>query len=619
MVGIPKKSTTFCQTSSKFSSSLVYRAHPQIRYSASHSDFDSDHDPKILRQPCNKRSSQLFLSIDPTTSRIPPGRVMVQHRSPIVEDDEQTPLLAAVDGGQAIRVGRSRSGSRERRRFSPTTLIAPIAIICRLALLLPSTTNFLISQGAACRLWYLLHDPSSIPPIGRIPDELCEIPEVDKYYAAFLSVLAALDGVGTVVGCGAASYFAGKVGRKPVLLTFLVLGIAAQSFVMVSQLAQGWMQLLFLGLWVLSQTLSNPITTIFVINTYIVDVVRAEDRTAALSRIAGWSSLGGALSFSLGGTITTQTGSMIAIYIVGVSFLVAICLYIAFILPESFPASKREELQRQRTDGGHGIKVVFEPLKRLVPTYDADVGRYNNRLFYCAIHILLVSLADSYAVVGMILYFTTQYKYTPAQTGYVLTTLSLTGVFVLTALIPVIVRVLKPFYARKQDPTPIDRPTSDSSSDGSGNEEEEDAQAQVVSETSDHMDVHITIVSWGVEALAYIVVGMTSTIATQLASVVCIGLGAGRTPVFRSLVVSSVDPLKQGEALAAIEMVSSVGMILSPIVMGSVVTATIASAPRTLFYVHAAIIIVGSSVLFLIRDSDRYKKPPHEELRLHTD
>ncbi|KAJ3509497.1 hypothetical protein NLJ89_g5196 [Agrocybe chaxingu] len=509
------------------------------------------------------------------------------HGGPVL--DEPAGSLEVLD-----RVERRVAVVSQRERTT-TTLIAPIAIICRLALLLPSTTNFLISQGAACRLWYLLHDPSSIPPIGRIPEELCGIPEVDKYYAAFSSVLAALDGVGTVVGCGAASYFAGKVGRKPVLLTFLLLGIAAQSFVMVSQLAQGWMQLLFLGLWVLCQTLSNPATTIFVINTYIVDVVRAEDRTAALSRIAGWSSLGGALSLSLGGTITTQTGSMIAVYVVGVSFLVVICLYIIFVLPESFPTSKREELQRQRVDGGHGIKVVFEPLKRLVPTYDADVGRYNNRLLYCAIHIFLVSLADSYAVVGMILYFTTQYKYTPAQTGYVLTILNLTGVFVLTALIPVIVRALKPFYARKPDPTPIDGGASDPSSGESESEdEEEDTQAQVASETSDHMDVHITIVSWGVEALAYIAVGVTSTIATQLACERLSFLRPLPSFPFPFLLPTSFcppsklrcspttdfsacrvlrRPLKQGEALAAIEMVSSVGMILSPIVMGSVVTA----------------------------------------------
>ena len=77
---------------------------------------------------------------------------------------------------------------------------------------------------------------------------------------------------------------------------------------------------------------------------------------------------------------------------------------------------------------------------------------------------------------------------------------------------------------------------------------------------------------------------------------VCIGFGAGRVPVFRSIVAATVDPLKQGkhiiiiigaeeliyfkkpttgEAMASIEMVSSIGVIFSPIIMGSILTSCV--------------------------------------------
>lgn len=75
-------------------------------------------------------------------------------------------------------------------------------------------------------------------------------------------------------------------------------------------------------------------------------------------------------------------------------------------------------------------------------------------------------------------------------------------------------------------------------------------------------------------------------------AVTIVGFSAAHAPIIRSLVVSSVDPLKQGthfepakilltthgsrwigEVLAAIEMMSSIGAFLSPLVMGSIFTA----------------------------------------------
>jgi hypothetical protein len=96
------------------------------------------------------------------------------------------------------------------------------------------------------------------------------------------------------------------------------------------------------------------------------------------------------------------------------------------------------------------------------------------------------------------------------QTGYVLTTLNLTGVFVLTTIIPWFVRHLRPLYKRKQlVGLAEDNSTPDSHDDTSSSNQ--------VSETSDHLDVHITIGSWIVESLAYIAVVTTTTLTSQLA------------------------------------------------------------------------------------------------------
>ena len=98
------------------------------------------------------------------------------------------------------------------------------------------------------------------------------------------------------------------------------------------------------------------------------------------------------------------------------------------------------------------------------------------------------------------------------QIGYVLTILNIAGVFVLTAIIPWIVRHLRPLYKRRQLVGLAENNlTTDSHGDTSSSN-----LVNVVSETSDHLDVHITIGSWIVESLAYIAVATTTTLTSRL-------------------------------------------------------------------------------------------------------
>ena len=177
-----------------------------------------------------------------------------------------------------------------------SSLIIPIAIICRLAITLPSIADFRVIEMVSCRLWYWMNDPSSIPPDGHIPSALCAIPGVNEYYATIITLIVLGDGIGSefhslkdamnltdlcilaIFGFSAASFFASRMGRIPVLLGFIAISMAGQAFIMGSQFVQGWLQLSFLALWAASQILINPWTTIFILNIYIVDVVQAEDR-----------------------------------------------------------------------------------------------------------------------------------------------------------------------------------------------------------------------------------------------------------------------------------------------------------------------------------------------------
>jgi hypothetical protein len=79
-------------------------------------------------------------------------------------------------------------------------------------------------------------------------------------------------------------------------------------------------------------------------------------------------------------------------------------------------------------------------------------------------------------------------------------------VVVLTTIIPLIVRFFRPLYS----PLPEEGASNIDATRNNPNPE------VVLSETSDHLDIHITIGSWVIEALAYIAVGATTTPASQL-------------------------------------------------------------------------------------------------------
>lgn len=215
---------------------------------------------------------------------------------------------------------------------------------------------------------------------------------------------------------------------------------------------------------------------------------------------------GSVLSFSVGGTITTRGGNLLAVYMVAGTLWIIGLLYVWLVLPESFPKAKRDALRRERqrqvTPGRwrvlSGPAAMLAPLKHLAPVRDPQTGRRNWRLLICAVHMLLVGLGGGYAVASIVTIVTSLYQYKPHETGYMLTALSGTNMFVLTLAIPFLVRVLRPLYRRSS----IQLPMGD--------------DAEVV-EATDRLDVHIAFVSWVTEAAACLIFGYMRTRATQLA------------------------------------------------------------------------------------------------------
>jgi len=114
------------------------------------------------------------------------------------------------------------------------------------------------------------------------------------------------------------------------------------------------------------------------------------------------------------------------------------------------------------------------------------------------------------------------------QTGYVLTVSTLASTVSLTVFVPFIVDLLKPFYKRKVESqryqdlvtTDEDQAAEESSIDLLQGPEETsnhpgDSQDEI-SNTSDHLDVHIAVASWAIEAVSYIGIGVLHSFSGQM-------------------------------------------------------------------------------------------------------
>jgi len=128
------------------------------------------------------------------------------------------------------------------------------------------------------------------------------------------------------------------------------------------------------------------------------------------------------------------------VYIVAISCILFVFTYTLFVVPETSSLASRQHLQeegsrdfgaqRQPSDSANirgwinrlkvSSSVIFEPFEVLRPMHNARTGKRNWRLVYCAIHIFIVYLAEGYAIVAAVLYFSTQYGYTPAEVRVIL-------------------------------------------------------------------------------------------------------------------------------------------------------------------------------------------------------
>ena len=202
---------------------------------------------------------------------------------------ETTPLLR-----EPPDITTNVPGRRPHLPLSPVTLITPVAVLFTLATYLPATTVFDAIRKLVCRYWYLTNDPMKIPPDGSLPSSLCSIPAVDQGYSTALSITAIVEGIActrhsgvidrplitysALVAYGLLSSIANKYGRKPALLTVITFSVCADVSILITAILPDALVICALLLWLFFEAMAVVTVFGFIVNTYVVDVVPAEQR-----------------------------------------------------------------------------------------------------------------------------------------------------------------------------------------------------------------------------------------------------------------------------------------------------------------------------------------------------
>lgn len=127
-------------------------------------------------------------------------------------------------------------------------------------------------------------------------------------YSLYLRIKLTLT---AMMSYSAVSFFANRYGRKPVILSILAMFLSSLVALLAAEMTSGLVNIILLAIWIILHVSSGSPTLVLATNMYVIDLVQPQhrhvplfpffivyfhadvlSRTAALSKITGWTVLG---------------------------------------------------------------------------------------------------------------------------------------------------------------------------------------------------------------------------------------------------------------------------------------------------------------------------------------
>ncbi|KAF5358151.1 hypothetical protein D9756_001317 [Leucocoprinus leucothites] len=520
------------------------------------------------------------------------------------------------------------------KRPTPWWLICalPFTAIAMASTLAPRIEVYTI---LACRLLRpdIYHDESLsvldlTSTLAPTRGQLCAAdPVVQAAVAKFAAAMSTSMGVLSCLTTGWWGAFSDRYGRNRVMgISLLGLLLTDFNFIFVlhyPDLVPGGYWFLLFGPLV-EGSLGGFTGGVAAIHAYQADVTTGDNRSRIFSLGLGLMFTGIAIGPTLGSLLIRSTGHILSVFYGAMVVHVLYAILIWFILPQSLSLSyrlrARETYARRKRQGASErtdrlsvralllFKRLFSflaPLAVFAPVIQEASNplkkqkRDWNLTIIGAAYMITISVMGSYNYTFQ--YAAATFGWTSEILGYWLSLVGAARAVFLALILPVVIKLLKP------EPIVIEIPQTASESTPllSSSDTPRDVPTKKKELHSPAFDLGLTRVSVAIEAIAYTCMGLAPTALAFTVFGMVNSIGTAFSPAIQSATLALYmqrGNKESGKLFGALSVLQALGsQILGPSLYGFVYVKTVATYPRTIFFVSVITFVISSLLLACVR------------------
>ncbi|KDR68702.1 hypothetical protein GALMADRAFT_256506 [Galerina marginata CBS 339.88] len=486
-------------------------------------------------------------------------------------------------------------------------------------------------------LTIIQNNGSTVPPTKR---DLCASdPVVQAAVAELTAVIGASMGILSCITTGWWGAFSDRYGRTRVMgFSTLALLITDTIFIMVTLFSKhipGGYWFLVVGPTI-QGLLGGMATGLAAINGYLADTTTESDRSRIFSLSLGLLFTGVAIGPSLGALLIGFTGQPISVFYVAASLHVAYTILVWTTIPESLTKKKMdlakakyaadllETANERELNPAVGLLVrirrlfaFLSPLAIFMPEEERPTGNplkkpkkdYNLTLMALG-YGFTISLMGTYSY--QFQYAASTFGWSSETLGYWLSLIGTTRAIFLTLILPIAIKLFKP------TPIIIEMPAQPRETEAAPLLEATEAGAQTPSTSATQLpttikkeihspsfDLGLARVSLAVDVVGYTFMALAPTPWTFTLFGMMNALGTAFGPAVQSVTLALYarrGGTEIGRLFGALSVIQALcSQILGPSLFGLVYMKTVATYPRTIFFVAVAAVTVSFFLLSFVR------------------
>lgn len=465
------------------------------------------------------------------------------------------------------------------------------------------------------------------PPKNANSNRCASDPVVQTSVAKLAAAMTATMGVLGCLTTGAWGSYSDRHGRT-VVLGVSVIGVLSTDFNFL--VVNSYYERLPGGYWflllgpIIEGCLGGLSTAMATMHAYIADTSTPATRSRVFSLSLGLVFVGFALGPTFGGLLIRATGKTISVFYVATSLHLFYALLIWLIIPESLTHAQRRKsaIKHHESDPQAGVlRRLFgflSPLSVFLPEMNgADRNplkqskRDWNLTLIAVTYGLTLSLMGSYTYKFQ--YAAAAFDWTSETIGYWLSLVGAARAFFLTLILPLAIKLCKP---KPKDVSIGEREPfmSSHSNDSESSHSDSDRSSSFHLERhSSRFDLGLARVSLFIDIISYALIGSTTSPLVFTLSSMLGSMGTGFSPAIQSVALElymqrgGTESGRLFGALSVIQALSS--QIIGPSLYAFVYIKTVATFPRTMFFVGAASVCLSLACLAFIRLPDPEKQP----------